>query len=70
MPAQYERPARRETTGMTTKARIRAAGRTSLRATIRNVQTRNADVDPDEVQSLIDEELALVRASFWTQTHK
>ncbi|MBV1692480.1 hypothetical protein KRR38_35110 [Novosphingobium sp. G106] len=49
---------------MTTK------GRASLRATIRHVQTRNADVDLDELQSLIDEEVAQARTSFWTQTRK
>lgn len=64
MPTQNEPPARREATGMTTK------GRASLRATIRHVQTRNADVDLDELQSLIDEEVAQARTSFWTQTRK
>ena len=47
-----------------------AVNREVLRETIRDVQARNADADPDELQSLIDEEVASVRSSFWTKTQQ
>ncbi|HEX8055751.1 MAG TPA: ribbon-helix-helix domain-containing protein [Novosphingobium sp.] len=47
-----------------------AVNREVLRETIRDVQARNADADPDELQSLIDEEVADARASFWTRARQ
>jgi hypothetical protein len=67
MPTQAERRTKRKATGIVMKARTRAAGRAGLRATIREVQARNAQANPNELQSLIDEEIANARASFWTQ---
>jgi hypothetical protein len=70
MPTPAKRRAKRKTTGILPKARARSTRRTPLQATIRNVQARSADVDPGEVQSLIDEEVAKARASFWTWTRR
>jgi hypothetical protein len=67
MPMRAERRTKRKATGIVTMARTRAAGRTVLRETIRDVQARNAQADLDELQSLIDEEMANARGSFWTQ---
>lgn len=36
-----------------------------LRATVRDIQQRNADLPGDEVQALIDEACAAVRVEFW-----
>ena len=47
-----------------------AVNREVLRETIRDVQARNADANPDELQSLIDEELSSARASFWTKARQ
>lgn len=47
-----------------------AVNREVLRETIRDIQARNADADPDELQSLIDEELEIARGSFWTQARQ
>ncbi len=47
-----------------------AVNREVLRETIRDVQARNADADPEELESLIDEEVADARASFWAKTRQ
>jgi hypothetical protein len=36
-----------------------------LRATVRDIQERNADLPGDEVQALIDDACAAVRREFW-----
>lgn len=64
MPTQAERRTNPADIG---KARTRAAARTALRETIRDVQARNAEADPDALQSLIEWEMVNARASFWTQ---
>lgn len=46
-----------------------AVNREVLRETIRDIQTRNADLDRDDVEKLIDAELATVRPSFWADRH-
>lgn len=38
-----------------------------LRATVRDIQDRNADLAAEEVQALVDEACTLVRAEFWPQ---
>lgn len=43
-----------------------AVNREVLRETVRDVQARNADANPDELEKLIAEELDLTRRSFWT----
>jgi hypothetical protein len=43
----------------------RAVVKEVLRATVRDIQERNADLPADEVQALIDEACAAVRAGFW-----
>jgi hypothetical protein len=43
----------------------RAVMKEVLRATVRDIQERNADLPGDEVQALIDEASAAVRAEFW-----
>jgi len=42
-----------------------AVNREVLRETVRDIQVRNADRDPDEIARLVDEETGLVRQSFW-----
>jgi post-segregation antitoxin (ccd killing protein) len=42
-----------------------AVNREVLRATVREVQARNADADPAEIQQLVDDELEDIRGSFW-----
>jgi hypothetical protein len=42
-----------------------AVNREVLRATIRDVQSRNADADPDELERLIEDELRETGSSFW-----
>lgn len=44
-----------------------AVNREVLRETVRDIQARNADVDPDELERLIDEEVGAARQSFWAQ---
>jgi hypothetical protein len=44
----------------------RAAAKEVLRATIRDIQKRNADIPADELQARIDEACAAVRKEFWT----
>lgn len=43
----------------------RAVRKEVLRATVRDIQERNAGLPVDEVQALIDEACAAVRAEFW-----
>jgi len=43
-----------------------AVNREVLRETVRDIQTRNADLDPAEVIKLIDAELATTAPSFWS----
>jgi hypothetical protein len=43
----------------------RAVRKEVLRATVRDIQERNADRPGDEVQALIDEACAAVRSDFW-----
>jgi hypothetical protein len=43
-----------------------AVNREVLRETVRDIQARNADVEPGEIEKLIDDELGAMRASFWT----
>src|SRR3546814_1041120 len=44
-----------------------AVNREVLRETVRDIQARNVDTDPGEVEKLIDEELAEIRSAFWTK---
>jgi hypothetical protein len=46
-----------------------AVNREVLRETVRDIQARNVDVDPDELERLIEEEVGEVRTSFWS-THR
>lgn len=43
----------------------RAVQKEVLRATIRDIQERNANVPAEELQAIIDEECAAVRKEFW-----
>lgn len=43
----------------------RAVAKEVLRATIRDIQDRNADLPDDEVEQMIDEACAAVRSEFW-----
>ena len=43
----------------------RAVREEVLRATVRDIQDRNADLPGDEVQALIDEACTAVRSEFW-----
>jgi hypothetical protein len=43
----------------------RAVQKEVLRATVHDIQERNADLPADEVQALIDEACAAVRSEFW-----
>ncbi len=43
----------------------RAVRKEVLRATVRDIQERNASLPADEVQALIDEACAAVRGEFW-----
>ena len=43
----------------------RAVIKEVLRATVRDIQERNAELPADEVQALIDEACVAVRAEFW-----
>jgi hypothetical protein len=43
----------------------RAVRKEVLRATMRDIQERHADLPPDQVQAMIDEACAAVRAEFW-----
>src|SRR3546814_13130187 len=41
-----------------------AVNREVLRETVRDIQARNVDTDPGEVEKLIDEDLAEIRSAF------
>jgi hypothetical protein len=43
----------------------RAVQKEVLRATVHDIQQRNADLPGDEVQALIDEACGAVRSEFW-----
>lgn len=43
-----------------------AVNREVLRETVRDVQARNTDANPDELEKLIAEEVDLTRRPFWT----
>lgn len=45
----------------------RAVKKEVLRATVRDIQERNADLPDAEVQALIDEACAAVRSEFWQE---
>ena len=42
-----------------------AVNREILRQTLQEIRERNAELDPEEVRKLVDEELAEVRRSRW-----
>jgi len=44
-----------------------AVNREVLRETIRDIQARNADADPADLERLIDDEVKAVRKSFWAE---
>ena len=44
-----------------------AVNREVLRETIRDIQARHADTPGTDIEELIDEELAEMRGSFWTE---
>jgi len=44
-----------------------AVNREVLRETIRDIQARNADADPAELEQLIGEEVSAARSAFWTK---
>lgn len=46
----------------------KAVNREVLRETVRDIQARNADADPDELERLIDDEVGAVRAAARTST--
>lgn len=43
----------------------RAVQKEVFRATLRDIRARNADLSEDEIQALVDEEVAAVRKEFW-----
>jgi hypothetical protein len=43
----------------------RAVQKEVFRATLRDIQERNADLSEAEIQALVDEEVAAVRKEFW-----
>ena len=43
-----------------------AVNREVLRETIRQVQARNVDASPDEIEKLVADELGDMRNAFWT----
>ena len=47
-----------------------AVNREVLRETIRAIQERNADADPEELERLIEEEVSATRQSFWTDDRR
>jgi hypothetical protein len=47
-----------------------AVNREVLRETVRAIQERNADADPEELERLIDEEVGATRQSFWTDDRR
>ena len=47
-----------------------AVNREVMRETIGEIQARNRDLAPDEVEKLIDEEIGEARKSFWSQPRR
>jgi hypothetical protein len=47
-----------------------AVNREVLRETIRDVQARNADADPQDVDRLVEEELETTRRDFWARPRR
>ena len=47
-----------------------AVNREVLRETIRDVQARNAEADPREIERLVDEELDMARRDFWAKPRR
>jgi hypothetical protein len=47
-----------------------AVNREVLRETIRDVQARNADADPLDIERLVDEELAAMRRELWSGSRR
>ena len=45
----------------------RAVQKEVLRATVRDIRERNAELPAEEVQALIDESCAAARSEFWTK---
>ena len=48
----------------------RAVRREVLRATVRDIQERNADLPAAEVEGLIEESCAVVRSEFWPDRNR
>jgi hypothetical protein len=46
-----------------------AVNREILRETVRDVQARNTDLDPSQIESLIEEELSAMAPIFWAGRH-
>jgi hypothetical protein len=47
-----------------------AVNREVLRETIRDVQARNVDADPQDVDRLVEEELEMTRRDFWAKPRR
>ena len=47
-----------------------AVNREVLRQTVSDIRARNADLNGDEIEELIDEELGATRAAFWTDVRR
>jgi hypothetical protein len=43
----------------------RAVQKEVFRATLRDIRERNADLSSEEIQALVDEEIAVTRKEFW-----
>jgi hypothetical protein len=43
----------------------RAVQKEVFRATLRDIRERNADLSDEEIQALVDEEVAAARKAFW-----
>jgi hypothetical protein len=43
----------------------RAVQKEVFRATLRDIQERNSDLSEEEIQALVDEEVAAARKEFW-----
>ncbi|QKS00427.1 hypothetical protein F9288_12930 [Sphingomonas sp. CL5.1] len=47
-----------------------AVNREVLRETVQDIRARNADLQPDEIARLVDEETRLGRPSFWNERRR
>jgi hypothetical protein len=47
-----------------------AVNREVMRETIGEIQARNRDLEPDEIEKLIEEEVGEARKSFWSQPRR